>query len=59
MLVHINIMFIWIGNPKPHLRPLKEHFSKIGHALLKKGPRLLIFANIWLIFSYWLLAIGY
>ena len=32
----IYIFFIWLGNPKPHLRPLKEHLSTVGHALKRK-----------------------
>ena len=34
-------------NPKPHLRPLKEHFSTFGHAFLKKGQFYKMFVNSW------------
>ena len=37
MFIDISAIFICFGNPKPHLQPLKEHFSKRGHARLRKN----------------------
>ena len=44
------VIFIWIGNRNPHLRPLKQHFHKIGHAILRTGQLLLICVNMLSIF---------
>ena len=28
-----NVNFLYVGNPKHHLRPLEQHFPKFGHVL--------------------------
>ena len=33
-IIYVN--YICFGDPKPHLRSLKERFSKIGHAFEKE-----------------------
>ena len=38
--IHAHIMFICIGNPKSHLRPLKEHLSKFEHAFFPNNGTL-------------------
>ena len=44
--MNMNNTFRCFGNPKPHSRPLKEHFSKNGHTLLQQNQFLKIFVNI-------------
>ena len=47
MLYYLYSIFIYLGNPRPHLRPLKEHLLRYGHSLSKKKD----LVNIYLVFD--------